>query len=314
MTIARVPDYVELLPFDQLREAFNSYNEVATAVGLVRLHHSNVVFPDVYFQFYSKHFTIMGLLDLEIRFGTADEFVGGYLVRRHIASSGQKAHAMLPPSYVQGAKCPRPSPTYTYRPGGTGTPGQHPPIHVIFMAATGRVLLSPSRFCMVEAPAKEWSFNDAPVPWILLASYHNPNETVLDFPDDDNEAGGSLGKESGPAPLTGASAKVMAVDGAEEEDDGFETVDDGNGEPGNKVVITISAKEVIKLEGSGLGGKTPMFESEEEDDPEIKKQIEAALGETILLGDLMLSEHEDESDSESSDDDNDDDLDETKQY
>ena len=114
--------------------------------------------------------------------------------------------------------------------------------------------------------------------------------------------------------MTGASAEVTAVDGAEEEDDGFEMVDDGDEEPGDKVVITISAKEVTKPEGSGLGGKTPMFESEEEDDPEIKKQIEAALGETILLGDLMLSEHEDESDSKSSDDDNDDDLDETKRY
>ena len=256
----------------------------------------------------------MGLLDPEIWFGTADEFVGGYLVRRHVASSGQKAHAMLPPSYVQGAKCPRPSPMYTYQPGSTRTPGQHPPIHVIFMAATGRVLLSPSRFCMVEALTKEWSFNDALVPWILPVSYRNPNERVPDFPDDDNEAGGSLGKESGPVPLTGASAEVTAVDGAEEEDDGFETVDDGDGEPGNKVVITISAKEVTKPEGSGLGGKTPMFESEEEDDPEIKKQIEATLGETILLGDLMLSEHEDESNSESSDNDNDDDLDETKRY
>ena len=55
MTIARVPDCVELLPFDQLCEAFNSYNEAATAVGLVRLHHSNMVFPDVYFQFYGEH-------------------------------------------------------------------------------------------------------------------------------------------------------------------------------------------------------------------------------------------------------------------
>ena len=162
---------------------------MATAIGLVRLHRSNVVFPDVYFQFYSEHFTIMGLLDLEIQFGTADEFVGGYLVRRHIASSGRKAHAMLPPSYMQGAKCPRPSPTYTYRPGGTRTPGQHPPIHVIFMAAIGRVLPSPSRFCLAEAPAKEWSFNDAPLPWILPEGYRNPNETVPDFPDDDNEAG-----------------------------------------------------------------------------------------------------------------------------
>ena len=169
MTIARVPDCVELLPFDQLCEAFNSYNEAATAVRLVWLHHSNMVFPDVYFQFYGEYFTIMGLLDPEIRFSTADEFVGGYLVCRHVASSGRKAHAMLPPSYMQGAKCPRPSPTYTYQPGGTGTPGQHPPIDVIFMTATGRFLPSPNRFCMLEALAKEWSFNNAPVPWILPA-------------------------------------------------------------------------------------------------------------------------------------------------
>ena len=314
MTIARVPDCVELLPFDQLREAFNNYNEVATAVGLVRLHRSNVVFPDVYFQFYSEHFTILGLLDPEIRFGTADEFVGGYLVCRHVASSGQKAHTMLPPSYVQGTKCPRRSPTYTYRPGGTGTPGQHPPIHVIFMAAIGRVLPSPSRFCIVEAPAKEWSFNDALVPWILPAGYHNPNEKVPDFPDEDNEAEGSLGKGSGSAPLTGPSAEVTTVNGAEE-DDGFKTVDDGEGEPGNKVVILIPVKEVVKLEGSGLAGKTLMFESKEEDDPKVKKQIEAVLDKTGLLGDLMLSEPEDESESESSnDDDDDEDLNETKRY
>ena len=150
------------------------------------------------------------------------------------------------------------------------------------------------------------------MPWILPAGYCNPNETVPDFPDD-NEAGGSLGKESGSAPLTGASAEVTAVDGVEEEDDGFETVDDGEGEPGDKVVISIPAKEVMKPEGSGLAGKTPMFESKEEDDLEIKKQIEAALDETGVLGNLMLSEHEDKSES-SDDDDNDDDLDETKRY
>ena len=136
---------------------------------------------------------------------------------------------------------------------------------------------------MVEAPAKEWLFNDALVPWILPVSYCNPNETVPDFLDDDNEAGGSLGKESGSTSLTCASAKVTAVDGAEE-DDRFETVDDGDGVLGDKVVISIPAKEVTKPEGSNLVGKTPMFKSEEEDDPEIKKQIEAALDVTDLLG------------------------------
>ena len=40
-----------------------------------------------------------------------------------------------------------------------------------------------------------------------------------------------------------------------------------------------------------------MFESEEEDDPEVKKQIEAVLEKTDLLGDLILSDPEDESES-----------------
>ena len=88
---------------------------------------------------------------------------------------------------------------------------------------------------MVEAPAKEWSFNNAPVPWILPPGYHNPNETVPDFLDDDKEAGGSLGKGSGSAPLTSASAEVIVVDSVGE-DNGFEMVDDGEEEPGDKVV------------------------------------------------------------------------------
>ena len=167
---------------------------------------------------------------------------------------------------------------------------------------------------MVEAPAKEWSFNDAQVPWILLASYRNPNETVPDFGDDDNEAGGPLGKDAGSAPLMGASAKVKVDDEEEAEDDRFQTVDDGDEEPGNRVVITISTKEVKKPESSGLDDKAPMFESEEEDDPEIKRQIKDALDTTGLMEELMLSEHDDESESESSDDDGKDDLDETKRY
>ena len=146
MTIARVPDCVELLPFNQVCEAFNRYNEAATGVGLVRLYQSNEIFPDIYFQYYGEHFTIMGLSDPEIRFGMADEFVGGYLVRRHVTASGWRVQAMLPPSYMLAATHPVPSSTYMYRPGGTGTPGQHLPIHDIFLAPKGQFIMSPGRF------------------------------------------------------------------------------------------------------------------------------------------------------------------------
>ena len=72
------------------------------------------------------------------------------------------------------------------------------------------------------------------MPWILPKGYHNPNETVPDFLDDDNEVEGSLGKGSGSAPLTGPSGEVMTVDSAEEEDQGFEMVDDKEGNPATK--------------------------------------------------------------------------------
>ena len=98
--LARVPDCVQLLPFEQLREAFHNYTAAATTIGLVRLHRGNVLFLDIYFQFFGEHFTIMGLWDPTIQFGMADEFVGGYLVHWHVNSSGWKAHAMLPPGYV----------------------------------------------------------------------------------------------------------------------------------------------------------------------------------------------------------------------
>ena len=78
------------------------------------------------------------------------------------------------------------------------------------------------------------------------------------------------------------------------------------------MVISIPAKVVAKPEGSGLPGKTIMFESDEEDDdPEVKKQIEVVLDRTDLLGELILS---DESESVSSDGNDDEDLDETKWY
>ena len=129
----------------------------------------------------------MGLSDPEVRFGTADEFVGGYLVRRHVAASGQRAHAMLPPGYVLGATHPTPSPTYPYHPGGTRFPAQHPPIHTIFLALREKFIVSPERLCIGKALATEWPFDDAPVPWILPEGYHNPKGTVLDFPGGDSQ-------------------------------------------------------------------------------------------------------------------------------
>ena len=313
MAIARVLDCIELLPFNQLREAFNHYDGATTGVWLVQLHRANKVFPDLYFQYYGKHFTILGLSDPEIQFGMADEFVGGYLVRRHVAASGRKAQAMLPPGYIPGATCPQPSPTYPYHPGGTGSPAQHPPIRVIFLTPKGKFIASPGRFCIGEAPASEWPFNDAPVPWILPESYRNPNETVPDFQGRDDQIEGFPDRGPEAAPLNAPEATTHGD--ADDEDEGFETVGDDEEVPGDTVLVSIPAEKVAKPEGSGFGGIGKIFESEEEDDPEVKEQIEAALAESGPLAELQLSESKDRSGSGTPDDDDDEgDPNVTKQY
>ena len=192
----------------------------------------------------------MGLEDPTIQFGTADEFIGGYLVCRHVTASGRKAHAMLPPGYVRGASCPVPSPTYPYRPCGTGTPGEQPPVHVVHMAAMGMVLLSPQRFCLGEAPAIEWPFKDIPVPWILPEGYRNPDGAAPDFPGDDNQAEDSNGKGSGTAP-DGPSAAGEDDKEDDADDEGFETIDDEDEDTGNKAVVKVPVKDLAKPEGSG---------------------------------------------------------------
>ena len=293
MTIARVSDCVELLPFNQVQEAFNRYNEATTGVGLVRLDQSNEVFPDIYFQYYGEHFTILGLSDPEIRFGTADEFIGGYLVCRHVAVSGQRAHAMLPLGYVLGATYPTPSPTYPYCPGGTGVPVQHPPIHTIFLAPRGRFIASPGRFCLAEAPATEWPFDDAPVPWILPEGYRNPKGTAPDFPGgdgQDEEDSPSRGADATPPTDPKTIGSTAQEDADDEDDEGFETVGDNEEVQGDQVLVSIQAVKVLKPEDSGFNGKGKMFESKEDDDSKVQEHIKAVLASSSLLGDLQLSE------------------------
>ena len=84
---------------------------------------------------------------------------------------------------------------------------------------------------------------------------------------------------------------------------------------GDRVLVSILAEKVSKPEVSGFDGKGKMFESEEDDDAEVQEQIKTVLASSGPLGDLQLSESEDESESDSlGGDDNEGDPNETKQY
>ena len=169
------------------------------------------------------------------------------------------------------------------------------------MAALGTVLSSPQRFCLGEALAAEWPFDDVPVPWILPEGYRNPDGAAPDFPGDDNQAEDSNGKGSGTAP-DGPSATGEDNKENNDDDEGFETVDDGDEDTGDKVVVKIPMKDLAKPEGSGLTGANRLFDSDdEEEDAELKEQIEAAYKTVDTIDELKLSETSSSSDSGGSD-------------
>ena len=217
-----------------------------------------------------------------------------------------------------GATYPTPSPTFTYRHGGTRFLAQHPPIHAIFLAPRGRFIVSPGRFCIAEAPATEWLFDDAPVPWILLEGYRNPKGTMADFPGrDGQDKKDAPGKGFRAAPLTvPKTLGSTAQDDADNEDDeGFEMVGDDEEVHGNQVLVSIPAEKVPKPEDSGFNRKGKMFESKEDDHPKVQEQIKSVLASSGLLDDLQLSESGDGSELDSpGDDDDEGDPNETKQY
>ena len=93
-----------------------------------------------------------------------------------------------------------------------------------------------------------------------------------DFPGADSQDEDSPSKGSGAAPLTvPKTIGSTAQDDADNEDDeGFETVGDDEEVHVDQVLVSIPAGKVLKLEDPGSDGKGKMFESEEDDDPEVQ--------------------------------------------
>ena len=133
----------------------------------------------------------------------------------------------------------------------------------------------------------------------------------------DSQDEDSPGKGSRAAPATvPETVSGTTQDNADDEDDeGFETVDDIEEAPVDQVLVSIPVGKVSKPGDSSHDRKGKMFESKEDDDPEVQEQIKAVLASSGPLADLQLSESEDKSESDSQgDDDEGEDPNETKQY
>ena len=92
----------------------------------------------------------------------------------------------------------------------------------------------------------------------------------------------------------------------DDDDEGFETVDDWDEGTEDKVMVKISMKDIAKPGGSGLMETDRLFDSDdEENDTKLQEQIEAAYVTADTIEELKLSESSSSSGSESSDSDDD---------
>ena len=272
----------------------------------------------------------MGLENEELVFGAADEFIAGYLIRRHQAASNRGAHAMLPPGYRFGATSPVPSPTYVYSIPGTGVPGQHPAIHSVHLAPLTKCLRQPGHFCLGEPPVSEWHFNDSPIPWVLPENYRDPNR-----PDPNSRAPLSMQTSTG-GPVLGTSVQISdAVDAAgirpedaqevaeDNEDDDFITVGDAEHPAGDPVIVSITGADVYRATGTGnSGGRPRLFESDDdESDAQAGPEVEALLVEggpldipEVVDDEEALVEDGDHSSDDDDEDEDGDDANVTRDY
>ena len=136
------------------------------------------------------------------------------------------------------------------------------------------------------------------------------------MPEDDGDGGDNGDDEVTGAPLVQETrlTPVVTTGDSTGESKGFETVDEGEEAPINKVVISIPAKDIAKPEGSGQAGKDLLFEFEEDTDPEVQRQIEATRDSVSVMQELHLLEEDDDDPGDSDDHGEGGELDETKQY
>ena len=111
----RLPAQVVAIPFDSAADEFCQDSDDSSTLILVQLHWRSRLFPDVYFEWYNQHFTIMHDSGKPFNMGHPQRFVGALLHNAYPDGDKPSPKAKLPPAFLdQSSKFPIDSCTRSY--------------------------------------------------------------------------------------------------------------------------------------------------------------------------------------------------------
>ena len=101
VAVVRKPSRYEGLPFVTAAEEFrDSANETTHSLLLVRLHRKSLLFPDIYYDRYGHHFTLMHDTGKGYSVGDPQVFLGAQLHNAYTSGKGPSPKAKLLPAFL----------------------------------------------------------------------------------------------------------------------------------------------------------------------------------------------------------------------
>ena len=101
VAVVRKPSRYEGLPFVTAAEEFrDSANETTHSLLLVRLHRKSLLFPDIYYDWYGHHFTLMHNTGKGYNVGDPQVFLGAQLHNAYTSGKGPSPKAKLSPAFL----------------------------------------------------------------------------------------------------------------------------------------------------------------------------------------------------------------------
>ena len=115
VTVVRKPARFAAVPFSSAANEFHQDFDDSPTLILIRLHHHSKLSPDVYFDRYNQHFTVMHDSGKAFNIGHPQRFVGALLHSAYLTSDKPSPKAKLPLAFMdQSSKFPIDSCTRGY--------------------------------------------------------------------------------------------------------------------------------------------------------------------------------------------------------
>ena len=101
VAVVKKPSWHDRLPFLTTAEEFqDSANETTHSLLLVRLHRKSLLFPDIYYDRYGHHFTLMHDTGKGYNVGDPQVFLGVQLHNAYTSGKGPSPKTKLPPAFL----------------------------------------------------------------------------------------------------------------------------------------------------------------------------------------------------------------------